>query len=151
MIFDRTLTDVQNAIKIRDSKIKRGLSLTEQETQVLERGFLGIETLNRIEQTQAGLKEELGGMGYYNAPIYNKSWYQNGVFFASDLQRLVTNTKELQDAAPKKKYTTDPPVAKYHFEEINKLEKTLYDIQVVVNDVQEHYKFCGEFNCGGEM
>lgn len=151
MIFDRTSTDVQNAIKIRETKIKNGLGLTEQETQILERGFLTKETLNRIEQAQIELKGELGVMGYYNAPIYNKLWSGNNIFFAEDLRRLVANVKVLRDAAPTKKYNTPLPVAKYHFEEMNKMEKTLHDIQILASDVREHYKFCGEFNCGGNI
>ena len=52
MIFDRTQNDVDTAILLRDTKIKKFETLTESEIATLEKGMLTINTLNRIEDRQ---------------------------------------------------------------------------------------------------
>ena len=52
MIFDRTQNDVDTAILLRDTKVKKFETLTESEIATLEKGTLTINTLNRIENKQ---------------------------------------------------------------------------------------------------
>ena len=56
MIFDRTAADVEEAIRIRKEKVQKMQDLTEEEINILERGTLTINTLNRIEEKQEELK-----------------------------------------------------------------------------------------------
>ena len=62
MIFDRTASDVDAAIKIRDEKVKSYQELTEEDVDILERGFITLNTINRIEEKQSELKSLLNNM-----------------------------------------------------------------------------------------
>ena len=80
MIFNRTLNDVKDAIKIREEKVKKNVELSEDDLETLEKGFLTIQTLNRIEQKQKELSEKFVQIGYFNT-IESKSWKFGDFFF----------------------------------------------------------------------
>ena len=74
MIFDRTQNDVDTAILLRNTKIKKFEALTESEITILEKGTITYNTLNRIEDKQEELKNLFNDMGYWNTPTTNKVW-----------------------------------------------------------------------------
>ena len=84
MIINRTITDVNEASRIREEVIKRFLTPTDAERQTLERGTLTINTLNRIENEQEAIKTLLNSIGYYNNLIINKSWTTSDYFSSAD-------------------------------------------------------------------
>jgi hypothetical protein len=43
---------------------------------------------------------------------------------------------------PKHLYTS------YDFSNINNIEKSLYDLEKMIEDVKENYRQCGNFQCG---
>lgn len=149
MIYDRTIKDVENAKKIRLEKVQKFLELTDEDVQILERGFVTVNTLNRIEQKQSELKSAINSMGYYGANIQNYTWGRWDYFEKSDLQRICENTRILREAFFDYVDTPENPMPRYYFEEFNKLEKILLDIENMVGEVQANYKICGTFNCGG--
>lgn len=150
MIYDRTQADVAEAIAIREKKVKNFEELTEADVTALERGFVTVNTLNRIETAQDTLKGLLNGMGYYNIPIVNKTWEKEQVFAQSDLERIIANLNVLRNAFFVYSDTPVTPMAKYHYSNFNDIEKIIYDLDVMINDVKSHYKECGAFECGEE-
>lgn len=150
MIFDRTQNDVDTAISIRDGKVKTFQALTESDIKSLERGMMTINTLNRIEAKQEELKNLLNGMGYWNTPTTNKVWTENDIFDADEFQRIIDNTNVLRDAFFGYADTPSTPSISYHYKHINALEKILYDLEKMVEDVQDLYRQCGTFQCGEE-
>ena len=153
MIFDRTQNDVDTAIFLRDTKVKKFEELTESEIATLEKGTLTINTLNRIESKQEELKNLFNDMGYWNTPITNKVWGENDIFDNNgerDFQRILDNTNILRQAFFVYKDTPNTPPVSYHYNDINALEKILYDLDVMINDVKSHYRECGTFECGEE-
>lgn len=148
MIFNRTVEDVNNAIKIRTEKVQKGLSLSQEDVEILERGTITINTLNRIEEAQDTLKSTFNDMGYWNTPILNKHWIENDIFNKDDFERIVENLNVLKNAFFVHSNTPNTPNAEYHFENINAIEKILSDLDVMINDVKSHYRWCGTFNCG---
>ena len=150
MIFDRTQNDVDTAIFIRDSKVKTFQELTESDIATLERGMMTVNTLNRIEAKQGELKTLLNGIGYWNTPITNKAWTETDIFDAVEFQRIIDNTNVLRNAFFVYKDTPSTPSISYHYKDINALEKILYDLEKMVEDVQKLYKQCGTFQCGEE-
>lgn len=151
MIFDRTQSDVDTAILIRNTKVKKFEALTESDINYLERGTLTINTLNRIEIKQEELKNLFNDMGYWNTPITNKQWTENDIFDNNgerDFQRILDNTNVLRQAFFTYKNTPNTPPISYHYEDINALEKILNDLDVMINDVKSKYKRCGTFRCG---
>ena len=150
MIFDRTQNDVDTAIRLRKEKVQNFQELTENEIAILEKGMLTINTLNRIEEKQEDLKGILNDMGYWNTPITNKVWGENDIFSVVDFQRILDNTNVLRQAFFVYKDTPNTPPISYYWDDINALEKILYDLDVMINDVKSNYRECGSFECGEE-
>lgn len=148
MIFDRTKQDVQNAVKIREEKIKKFETLTAEEGAILDRGMLTLTTLNRIETKQEELKNLFNEMGYWNTPIENKQWTTNQLFNEAEFNRLIGNVNVLRGAFFVFKNTPPTPPVSYYYEDINALEKILFDLGEMVDDVKSHYRECGDFECG---
>lgn len=150
MIFDRTQNDVDTAIFLRDTKVKNFEELTESEIVILEKGTITYNTLNRIENKQDELKNLFNDMGYWNTPITNKVWGENDIFNVDEFKRIIDNTNVLRTAFFVYKDTPNTPPISYHWQDINALEKILYDLDVMINDVKSNYKECGSFECGEE-
>jgi hypothetical protein len=148
MIYDRTQTDVEEAIRLRKEKVQKFQELTEVEILILEKGLLTINTLNRIENKQEELKNLFNDMGYWNTPITNKSWSKNDIFNVDEFRRLIDNTNVLRNAFFAYKNTPSTPPISYHWKDINALEKILYDLDIMIDDVKNNYKECGNLQCG---
>lgn len=148
MIFDRTLDDVNKAKTIRDNKVKTFQPLTEDDKGWLERGLMTINTVTRIEEKQEDLRGIFNDMGYFNTSITNKSWRAEDIFDETEFQRIVDNDRVLKEAFFIYAGTPETPTAEYHFENINALEKILFDLDVMINDIKSRYRECGAFECG---
>ena len=149
MIFDRTESDVDKAIKIRNEKVKSFEELSEEDINILERGFITLNTINRIEEKQSELKSLFNNMGYYGNKIVNKKWQEQDYFLKSDLERIVKNNNTLKNSYYVFSSTPADAIPIARFEEFNKIEKMLYDLETMVNDMRNRFKRCGTFNCGG--
>ena len=148
MIYNRTQADVDEAIRIRREKVQTFQELTEVEEEILERGMMTIDTLNRIEGKQAELKELFRDMGYFCGDIQNKAWDYMQIFNRDEFDRILKNTDALRDAFFVFSETPQTPPVSFHYEDINALEKILHDLDVMINDVKSHYRECGTFECG---
>lgn len=144
MIWDRTLYDVNKSRELRE----RGLPFTEAEIAILERGTLTTATLNRIENKQAELVPILNYICYYGKPIANKKWADGDLFNIADFERIVTNDHNLKEMFFEYNDTPITPSAEYRFNNINALEKILYDIERMISDVRARWLECGTFECG---
>lgn len=151
MITNRTQEDVDNALKIRDEKVKTFQALSEDDINTLERGILTINTLNRIEEKQNELKNLLNAMGYWNTNITNKTnWKYSDIFFAEEFKRIINNENILRSAFFTYNTTPATPNVSFHYEDINSIEKILVDLDVMINNIKSNYRECGNFNCGEE-
>lgn len=149
MIFDRSERDVESAIKIRDEKVKFGAGLTQEEYDILERGFVTLNTINRIENKQKEIKLLINNIGYYNTPIVNRNWDENQYFLHSDLKRIVENNEILKKAYYVFVNTPTNANSETTFKNLNKIEQLLYDLEVMTRDMKSRFLKCGTFNCGG--
>ena len=149
MIFDRTQADVDSAIRIRKEKVQAFQPLTDVEISLLERGTITINTLNRIEQKQEELKNLINGVGYWNTPVESKAWSYTDVFDESEFARIIENLNFLRNAFFVYKDTPSTPPISYSYKDVNAIEKILYDLDVMINDVKSHYQKCGVARCGG--
>lgn len=148
MIFDRTQKDVEDAVKIRDEKVKTNQALTEEEIATLERGMLTVNSLNRIEGKQKELRNIFNSMGYWNTPIITKTWDSTQIFNIHEFQRIINNTNILRDALFVYSSTPKTPQISYHFEDINSLERILFDLEEMEINIKKLYRECGNFSCG---
>ena len=147
MIFDRTQEDIDKALLHR-KKLQNGESVNNRDIYFILRGTLGRDELNEIEGEQKKLKELFNSMGYWNTPIENKTWDYTQIFDETEFQRIIDNTQILREAFFVYKDTPKTPPVSYHYEDINALEKILYDLGVMIDDVKRHYRKCGTFKCG---
>lgn len=158
MIYDRTQIDVDNAISIRNKKIKLDETgkpadleqLTESEINYLERGTLNANTLNRIEEKQAELSELFNELGYWNTNITNKTWAIGDDFYADEFDRVLNNEKTLINAFFVRSDTPSLPTSFLGYQDTNSVEKILHDLDVMINDVKSNYRECGNFECGSD-
>jgi hypothetical protein len=152
MIFDRTKYDVENAIIIREEKVKKFQELTDDDIIILEKGFLTINTLNRIEEKQKELKNIFEKSFYFVDEIENKKWNYEDIFKKEDWQRILHNCDILKKSYFVYSSTPKIPDEKFtKYQNINDLEKTLYDLNVMIEDVKSNYRECGAFECGGDL
>lgn len=148
MIFDRTQNDVNEAIRLREEKIKVFEELTEAEVSILEKGMMTVNTLNRIENKQSELKGAFNSIGYWNIETNNKQWDCTQIFDEVEFQRIVHNTDILRNAFFVYKNTPSTPRVSYYYSDINSLEKILYDLEEMMEYVKDNYLECGTFECG---
>jgi hypothetical protein len=151
MIYNRTQTDIDIAIAIR-KRIQSGETLTEADINALERGTLTINTLNRIEQKQAELKGLFNSIGYWDTDdIVNREWNKEDYFKQENFNQILTNLEILQNAYYIYANTPNVPNANYRqFGTVNAVEHILADLEKMIEDMEEHYRYCGEVECGGD-
>lgn len=152
MITDRTSADVLAAKEIVRTNHRifgGGYDLTDEQIATLERGTLTINTLNRIEGKQAEIKTLINECGYYNtAEVTNRTWDYSDYFTKSDLERLVKNNSILRESFFVASDAPDNATARYHFEEINKLEKILVLLTEALAQLEANIRECDTFWCG---
>lgn len=147
MIFDRTQNDVDAAISLRNSKVKAFEDLTSEEINILERGTITINTLNRIENKQAEIAELLSQLSI-NVNIENKNWEEIQIFNQAEFQRILDNLNVLTNSFCVYSNTPNIPKISYHFEDINAIEKILFDLEELYNKALKSFLYCGITYCG---
>lgn len=147
MIFDRTQNDVDTAIILRREKVQRFQELSDEETAILERGTLTVNTLNRIENKQTEIAELLSQLSR-NVEIENKNWEETQIFNRAEFQRILDNLNVLVKNFSVYSNTPNVPQISYHFEDINAIEKILFDLEELYNKALKSFIYCGTTHCG---
>lgn len=149
MIFNRTIEDVELAKGLR-AKLQSSGYVSDEEIEILERGTLTVNTLNRIESKTAELKALFDEIGYFAGNVTVKAWVDSQIFGIKDFERILANIDVLRRAYYVYKDTPDVPNARYHFQNINDIEKILFDLETMYEDMKSHVRECGTFECGEE-
>lgn len=150
-IYNRTLASVQSAVKIRKEKISKGVELTEQDLTILSIGAITQDDINRIQSNIFNVGSDLKDMGYYfQSQIENKTYDENDIFYQEDLQDWCNLVDKFKKAFFPYADTPIKPLARYSFEEFNKLEKILFDLNKRTDEVKSLYRECGNYECGGD-
>ena len=147
MIFDRTQEDVDTAVSLRNKKVKKFETLTSEEINTLERGTITINTLNRIENKQQEIKELFSHLSI-NVEIENKNWEETQIFNQAEFQRILDNLNVLVKSFCVYSNTPNVPKISYHFEDINAIEKILFDLEELYNKALKSFVYCGIIYCG---
>jgi hypothetical protein len=149
MIFNRTQADVEKAILIRNDKVKKFAELSSDDIEALEHGFITINTINRVEEKQAELYGFFIGSGYYCPKISNRIWQAGDIFKDEDFERLISNDDILKVAFFPLSETPTQVLARYNFQNLNNLEKILFDLGENYEYMLANWKRCGMYRCGG--
>lgn len=148
MIFDRTQNDIDTALILR-AKIQSGETLTESERDLIERGTLTINTLNRIENKEQELSGLFKKAGYYSSDIVNREWAYSDFFTISDFTRILQNINILRKSFFTYSNTPQTPGDNYRkYQVINDVEKILNDLELMLSDLKNYYRECGTFESG---
>lgn len=146
--FGRTIDDVNNAARIIEEKIKSFSEVSNKEKAVLEKGMFTINVLNRIEDAASKAKENMQIAGYFDNEIITRTWDNTDFFKKEDFERILNNLDVLKKSFFVYKNTPSTPTARFYFENLNDIEKILYDLHSVLDYVFENSFECGTFECG---
>lgn len=149
MIYDRRAADVRKAKELIESKVKKGIALTDAERDIIDRGTANLTAITRILSKQYELRKKLNDMGYWNTNITVSSFAKGDIFTMADFKTMISNDKMLKDAFMSYRATPNVPNARYEFGAWNDIEKILYDLENMASDVTSLYKYCGTAECGG--
>ena len=148
-IYNRTSESVKNSIEIRKEKISKGIALMENDLLTLSMGAITKEDINRIQLNIFNIGIELQNMGYYfQSQIESKIYDKNDIFYQEDLQNWCNLVDKFKKAFFSYADTPIKPLARYSFEEFNKLEKILFDLNNRIGEVKNLYRECGNYECG---
>lgn len=150
LITDRTQEDVDSAKNIIDSKVKLFLELTDEDLITIERGTIGIGTINRIGSKQEELKNKMESNGYFVKNIKTKTWDYSDIFGETDFLQLINNTILLKEAFFVYSDTPANIYLSYDYENINNLEKIIVDIEKILDYMIANFRECGTFYSGDE-
>jgi hypothetical protein len=132
-------------------KVQKFAELSSEDIEQLERGFLTINTLNRIEEKQQELKNLFDADAYFVEDFENKSWTYTDYFKQDDFDRILDNLSKLKRAYFV--YSTTPQVTDNNYrryQTINVVEHILNDLDLMISDVKSHYRQCGNVECREE-
>lgn len=149
MIYDRTIEDVTQALEIRKNYVQKGLPIEQSQIDILERGTLTINTINRIENKIQELQNKFNEIYYFCGDVSIKNWQYSQIFYyETEFARILHNIELLMQAFYVKDDTPQIPEIDVYFQNINDMEKILYDLETVYNDMQLLFRECGTFECG---
>lgn len=147
MIFDRTQEDVNAAISLREAKVKNFETLTSEEVEILERGTITANTLNRIENKQKEIKELFSSLSI-KVDFDNKIWDETQIFDEVEFQRILDNLDILKNAFYSYQTTPNTPKTSYKYNDINSIEKILVDLEELYEKALKSFRYCGITYCG---
>lgn len=156
LIFDRTENDVDY---IKELKIKIDLSgwnntFLEDKTIWLGalKGRYDVSDQNRIETAVEVLKNNLISKGYNTAVSTTKiDWAVTDILNITEQNRHLANIQAIRDVLPVFETTPNVPLDMrfLNYLEANDIEKILYDVNILITNIEQTYKYCGDTICNG--
>lgn len=105
-----------------------------------------ISDLQRINEHIAYLSD------HYGVLDLSPAWARDIVPAQADMQNMLDTVKRLRNAGIKLSTTPlVPSVIEYDFESANDVEQILYDLELLIDNVIECYKYSGTFVAGQEV
>lgn len=141
-IYDRTQSDVDFALsKIAEWK-KSG------NTNVYElKGCMNATDINRIENNIKYLSEHLSEL-YYFPHTTSKTWNVDGLPDINDINRIIQNIHKTISAFFQSNDAPNIPDTMLTYEQVNDIEKNLFLIKNILDNMVKSFRECGTFECG---
>ena len=83
-----------------------------------------------------------------NVNIENKSWDETEIFDEKSFQRILDKLNVLKNSFCVYSNTPLVPKVSYHFQDINSIEKILFDLEELYNKTLKSFVYCGITQCG---
>ena len=146
-IYDRTQEDVDYA--------KRQIAYFKANDGIPDvtyyKGCLNFGDVNRIEHNTEYLADLLISLYYFNTISRNSSsWVINSRLDTTNVSRIINNVAILQSAYYTPIGSPDLPTTLTHYEQVNSVEKCLYLLKEMIDDMVSSFRECGTFYCGEE-
>lgn len=139
-VFDRTLADVEYARQ----------QLSKNINEVDYKGCFNIYDVRRIEDNTRYLADELIKLYYFNTISTKSDWYRNTILGIAHVTRIIGNVNTLLTSYQKPINIPSLPTTLLTYEQVNALEKNLYMIKEMLDEMILSFRECGTFNCGEE-
>lgn len=139
-VFDRTQEDVDYA------KTQLSLGINDVEYK----GCFNPLDINRIEGDTQYLSDALNTLRYANKVSTVQNWAKESLPYKSHLDRIINNVSVLWGKYYKPAGSVDLPTTLLTFEQVNALEKNIYLLKEMLDDMISSFRECGTFACGEE-
>lgn len=141
-VFNRTQADVDYAIsKIAEWRDTDSIYVTEL------KGCLNVTDINRIENNTRYLSDSLSAL-YYFSHIRTMSWDNKGLPSMLDISQIINNIREIISSYFQDSAAPNLPETMLTYEQINNIEKNLYYIKCILDNMISSFKECNTFECG---
>ena len=152
-ITDRTQGDVTRRAELARKGIANMTDTELAEWLAPSKGAYNYTDLNRVEEAVAKLTSYLAVLGREDGIYYTRTWTENDIPTATDMQRYITNIKTIRNALPELHHIMPQAPASMvnlTYEGANAIEEILsYAMQYVESKIQT-FPFSGEIY-GGEV
>lgn len=139
-VHDRTQADVDYAKSQLASKINN----------VEYKGCFNPSDINRIEGNTRYLADILNKLYYKNNITTKTNWDKNSTISLAHIDRIINNIDALWEKYQKPPEASDLPATMLRYTHINTIEKNLYLIKEMLDNMTSSFRECGTFTCGGE-
>ena len=139
-IFDRTQADVEYA--------KQQLALGNNNVEY--KGCFNATDINRIENNIQYLSDRLNELYYYNNLVTEDSWTKESTVYANHISRIINNVSVLMSAYHTPNSADKSPETLLTYEQANALERNIFLIKVMLDNMVALFRECGTFWCGEE-
>lgn len=152
-IWYRTRQDVDRVWYLNNKIAKDGMtSLTAQEQAAWLSGLLGCLNyfdLNRIEIDTRWLTKVLLDYGYSTGVTEIKTdWTMTDMTYEAELERVRSNVQRLIDGYHAQIAELPSSLQKPGWQDINAVERILYEMREMIGRMEQSFRYCGTFNCG---
>lgn len=151
LIFDRKNQDVTKLKTLR-TKVRNRTASTEEYEEWLTslKGAYNNTDLNRVGEAINFLSELLNNYGYTNDAKARTDWAIEEKPNPEQMQDYLNNLNKLKEAYYIYSETVDLPndMVGLTFDEANNIEKMLYDINEIIENMEKNFVFSGVANCG---
>lgn len=137
-IYDRTLADVEYARE----QLEKNINNTDF------KGCFNVNDLLRIENNTRYLADRLNDLYYRNVIATEPNWSVSSIPNVSNISRNISNINKIWEAYHKPNNTPTLPTTLLTYEEVNALEKNLYLIKEMLDNMIASFRECGTFSCG---
>ena len=137
-VFNRTLADVEYARQQLEQNINNANF----------KGCFNMVDILRIENNTRYLADTLNDLCYRNNITTQSSWDRSSIPNVTDIVRIINNVSKLISAYHKPSDTPTLPTTILTYEQANALEKNLYLIKQMLDNMVASFRECGTFNCG---
>jgi hypothetical protein len=136
-IYDRTLADVEYARQ----------QLEKQINNANYKGCLNANDLTRIENNTRYLADELIKLYYFNS-ITTRTWSTSNAPNTTNIATILNNISKILSAYQKPKNIPTLPTTLLTYEQVNAVEKNLFMIKEMLDNMIASFRQCGTFGCG---